>query len=95
MILPKPPLSPPLWFLFWILLFQNNPLEASEPEVPQVLHHIQPSPLDLHPLKEVAQIAGTCSIITSIIWSVGIVLSARYKYKERNTSSCGAPSSES
>ena len=95
MIIPRNPWSPVIWLILWFLLFQNNPIEASEPEAPETPESIQVRHIDLHPLKDAAKIAGTCSIITSIIWAFGLTTTARYKYLGRRKTSCGDLSSNS
>ena len=89
--------NPIVWFLLWLTLMSNNPLEASTQE------QVQPAPKvytqttspDLGILKEAALIGGACSIITATIWAFGLTTTARYKYIGRRNSSCGDQSSNS
>jgi len=83
--------NPLVWFLLWLTLMSNNPLEAStqEQEQPAPQACAQTTSPDLGILKEAALIGGACSIITAIIWAFGLTTTARYKYLGRRNSSCG------
>ena len=83
--------NPIMWFLLWLTLMSNNPLEASTQEPVEKAPKVcaQTTSPDLGILKEAALIGGACSIITAIIWAFGLTTTARYKYLGRRSSSCG------
>jgi hypothetical protein len=89
MILPKIIAPSLLWFILWLVLMANTPMEASGQECAEAQAMVQTRQPDLGVIKDAALIGGTCSIITATIWACGLVAAARYKYLERRTSSCG------
>ena len=89
MILPKIIWPSLLWFVLWLILMANTPMEASVYEATQVPALVQTCQPDLGVLKEAATIGGACSIITATIWACGLVAAARYKYTGKERRPCG------
>ena len=81
--------SPLIWII--ILFILGNPVIASQVETPTAGAEAQQGAreVDFTPLVTMARVAGTCSIAVALVWSTGLVLSARIRHQEGRVKSCG------
>ena len=81
--------SPLIWII--ILFVLGNPVIASQvnPPVTGVEAQQGAREVDFSPLVTMARVAGTCSIAVALVWSTGLVVSARIRHQEGRVKSCG------
>ena len=83
--------SPLTWLFILLVLGINKPIIAADPDLPvmEVEEVVGTRSVDFSPLVTMARVAGTFSIIVAVIWSTGLVVSARLHSGRRKAPTCG------
>ena len=84
-------LHPLFWILLLLLAGTGSPVAAAGiTAAPTGVEARQGAmEVDFSPLVTMARVAGTCSIAVALVWSTGLVVSARIRHQEGRVKSCG------